>query len=190
MEIAAKLHLDDNEKNLLALLTRADRHTISDENFSMIKEWHHFAILSVLELNDFETSIPAIARALNLSESTVQDSVEKMTSQNLLLRDADGTLSPTGLSYFTTDDIPSLVIQAAHRDGLSLSAQALEEVPTLERDFTALTFSGSSRQLARAKKEIRRCLDRVSQIMASPDKDQVYRMSIQLFPVLKTKDPA
>lgn len=188
IDIANRLPLDSNEEKLLSLILRPNRHVLPDETFAMIKEWHHFAILSYLELNDAGSTIAEISKALAISSSLAKDSVDRMLKLNLILRDSEGTFSATGLSYFTTDDIPSPIIREAHRDGLKLGIRAIDEVPTTQRDITALTFSGSSKQMAKAKKEIRRCLDRVSQIMGHPDKDQVYRLSIQLFPVLKNEE--
>lgn len=188
LEIARKLQLDPAAQELLEQLASSERVVLPDEQFQMIRDWHYFAILSLLECHTPPTSNEEISQRLGLTRELTDTSIQKLIEMKLLYQNADGSLAITGLSYFTNDGIPSTVIRSAHHEGLKLAAKAIDEIATDERDFTSLTFSGNSRQIAKAKKEVRRCLDKVSQIMGHSQKDQVYRLSIQLFPLLKTKE--
>lgn len=188
LDIARKLKLDPAARELLEQLASSERVVLHDDDFQMIKDWHYFAILSLLECHSPPTSSMEISQRLGLSKDLTESSIQKLIDLKLLLKNSDGSLSITGLSYFTNDGIPSTVIRSAHHDGLKLAAKAIDEIATDERDFTYLTFSGNSRQIAKAKKEVRRCLDKVSQIMGHSQKDQVYRLSIQLFPLVKAKE--
>ena len=62
---------------------------------------------------------------------------------------------------------------------------AIDQVPMEQRDFTSLTFLGSSKHLEEVRQEIRRFHERVKTIFETggEENDEIFRFSVALFPM-------
>lgn len=152
--------------------------------FDLISEWHYNAILELTETVGFNSEIKWIAKRLNLSEESVARSIQQLLDLNLLARDQSGELYQTEKDLATPSNIPSLKIRMHHRQILSKAAEAINNVPINERDFSSVTFAVSEKTLNEAKvliKEFRRKL--VAKLSTTKPKERVYCLSIQLFPL-------
>ncbi len=158
---------------------------LSSDQFRVISEWYYFAILNLVKTHDFQPNATWIAHRLGLSESNIQQALEKLKKLGFLI-EKNGKLLRAKPKYRTTDDINNLALKKSHFETLDLAKDALLEYDVNQRDYTWLTFAFDTRKMQEAKILIRKFQDEFLDLIEKENEnDQVYRMAIQLFPLTK-----
>ncbi|MES2964453.1 MAG: TIGR02147 family protein, partial [Bdellovibrionota bacterium] len=106
-KIATKLAYDPEKKKKLLDLVEIQRNPanppptshenylqLSADAFHVIADWHHFAILSLIDLDDFDPAPAAIAKRLGISTIEARSSLERMTRLGLIV-EKNGALEKT-----------------------------------------------------------------------------------------------
>lgn len=184
IKVVENLELSPAERKQFDRLLNGDdvRDELKDDKFSLISHWSYFAVLSILELDNPPTDVKEIAKRLALPVEKVKEIAARLVALDLLHERA-GKLELTGRHFVSTDEIPSKAIVQSHMEDLDLAKTSLRSTPVGERDFVSLTFAGSSEDLKKAKREIRRFRDRLYTIMSASKTDHVYKFSLQLYPL-------
>jgi transcriptional regulator with XRE-family HTH domain len=181
------LNLPDEVKNeyleLIEKESSGTRRLLGPAAEVLLSDAFFTAILCLFELPERPLTRDEISLRLGLPPAKTDWAVDHLLSLNMLKANADGTLELRASYWTTTDQIASSTVREAHHKELDLAGRALDRVDFQQRDFTSITFVGNSRHLERVRKEIRRFRDRVSQIIAEGECDQVYKLNIQLFPM-------
>lgn len=192
--LLTKLNIPPWEKDqILAQHTSTTKrvpYTVLDMNqYELISNWYHFAILSLAETKSFQSNTNWIAKRLGITPSTAKQTVNRLLQLKLLSEDKDGSWRPTGIQYETSDNIVSLALRKSHSRNLELARSSLESDTIEIRDFTALTLSISQNQISQAKKIIREFEDRFEKEISenSSHKEEVYKLCVQFFPLTKIK---
>lgn len=169
----AKLKKLTTSKSTFALLAL--------EQFHLIANWCHYAILELMETHDFRSDQNWIAKRLGLSRPEVSAAMER------LLR--IGLLEKVGAQYRPADscstvgmEIPSEGIRLHQEQLLQKANSALHEHSLDERDFSTLMFAFNSSDLSLVKhliKDFRHNLS--SRLRSSQPKDSVYALGVQFF---------
>lgn len=161
---------------------REDYHFLTDDAFSVLADWYHFAILSLADTKDFKTDPKWIAKRLNISVFQAKDSLEKL--KNLGLIELKGTkLRKTNKNFSTTTDMESHALRISHRQSIEQALLALNEVPLELRDITGITLAIDLKRLPLAKKIIKEFRLKMSDLLEKGDQSEVYNLNIQLYPV-------
>lgn len=150
----------------------------------MVENWYYFAVLNMLELDFGAKTTAQISARLGVSEAKVKKSIDFMVKTGFLKKVSDGYVVIAN-AWQTTDGIPSESGRIAHLEGLLLAQRALTQLPIDMRDITSFVLNGNSKQLERARAEIRKFLQKIQKIMSVGEADTVYRMNTQLFPLDK-----
>ena len=159
-------------------------HTLEIEEFKMISEWHHFAILHLFELNDFESSESWISERLGLPKPEVSAALQRLEKLNLI--DRKHSLWKIKKAFTSVKDIPSSIKKKYQHGVIKKAQDSLDEQSSEERDFSSVVMSVDSAQLSEAKawiKTFRRkfCAD----LDMSKNKDSIYCLGIQFFKLTK-----
>lgn len=154
------------------------------EQYQSISEWHYFAILSAMDLKAFDGSSDFIARSLKLSESKTRSALEKLATFGLVYF-IDGSWVSAKASLKTSSDIPSRVIRESHKSVLNMSAKLLDKADVSERDYSSMTMAIDSSKITEAKNRIRAFRRELMSFLEGGNSDKVYRLSIQLHPLLE-----
>jgi uncharacterized protein (TIGR02147 family) len=162
---------------------------VSEDVFSIVADWYHFAILSLMETTDFVESPRWIASRLGISVVEVQQALERLERMRLTRRE-NGILRPSHANLTTTHDIPSAAVRKSHRQNLEHAQMALEEVAVELRDISLITMAIDSSKLPEAKERIRAFRRSMSEFLESGKRDQVYTLSIQLIPKTTYREPS
>lgn len=161
---------------------REDYHFLTDDAFSVLADWYHFAILSLADTKDFKTDPKWIGKRLNISVFQAKDSLEKL--KNLGLIELKGTkLRKTNKNVSTTTDMESHALRISHRQSIEQALLALNEVPLELRDITGITLAIDLKRLPLAKKIIKEFRLKMSDLLEKGDQSEVYNLNIQLYPV-------
>jgi uncharacterized protein (TIGR02147 family) len=193
-KIVAKLGLSPNDKTrFLAsafpeiLQTKTSREIkmslIREDEFRLISEWYHFAILS-LGATSPNTAHPGwIAKRLGISEIQAIDGLGRLKRLKLITTFKDGSFKQTGRPLTTTDDIPSAAIKRYHKQNLELAMIKLDSISVDKREYGAMTMAINPAKLKKAKRMIRDFQDQLWQELRVGKKKLVYTFSAQFFPV-------
>lgn len=159
---------------------------LTADQFQMISEWVHYAILSLIETQGFKSDSDWIAERLGVSSSKVEACLNRLLRLGLVEKSGTHKLTRTFAKIHTPDDVFNLSLQKAHIADMELAKEALINLPVELRDFTSLTLPTSPERMPEVKKLIRRFRDEATQLLEStPNKTEVYQMSVYLYPLTK-----
>ncbi len=158
---------------------------ISKQQMQVIAEWWHFAILSLMKTNDFESDPAWIAHRLGISLDTAKAAIERLASLNLIARAINGRWLRTSEAVRTPDDLLDLAIQRSHSGLMNLAQRKLKEVSPDKRDYTSFIMASRPDRLPEAKARIRKFQDDLSELLEESPQTEVYQLGIQLFPLTK-----
>jgi transcriptional regulator with XRE-family HTH domain len=168
-----------------ARIADRDYQAHSIEAFKVISSAHHYAILELFKLTNFEPTPKAIASRLGLTVTETQNSLRRLVHVGLLRKDSAGRLVPIDDS---SSSILAVATSKAHRDQqreiLDGAITALESIPLEFRSQSSMTMAVDVARLDEARaliKKFRRQLDRL--MSASSNLNEVYQLSISLYPV-------
>jgi len=156
---------------------------IDPATFRVIADWQYFAIVALAQIEDFSTQPEWIAKRLNISASTAQKAVEDLIALELLALDANGKYRGTDKNLRTTDRVASLVVRRNHEQFLDLAQQSLQTDSLDERNFSGITMAIDPTRLPQAITKIRNFRRRLCAFLEGGNRQEVYRIAIQLFPL-------
>lgn len=167
--------------------TKVDDYKIlSNEEFQLISDWVHFAILEMTELKNNQGQAQWIAKELNIDLVRAKISLQRLVRMGFI-QIKNGQLFKTTKPLTTTTDIPSSAIRSFHKQNLELAKEKIESIPVELREFTSITTSVSLKKLARVKKLLNEFKFQINQELEGEDASEVYSLSIQLFPLTKVE---
>jgi len=175
------------KKELLKLDEKDGFGPLALDRFKIISDWYHSAVLELPRLKNFSSSSKWISERLGVDKNKIEVAIERLLDFGLLSRnESSQELHRTENHLATPSGIPSKEIREHHSQILTKADQALEKFPISERDFSAITMAIDSSRMDEARerlKEFRRefCKD----LQKSDNKDRIYCLSIQFFPLDK-----
>lgn len=165
----------------LSELGRANDQRVSVDQFKVLSNWFHFAILELTRLDGFENSPRWIARRLGISIAEADGALKRLVSSGLLRAEA-GKLVPSGGFVATPTDIASEAVKAYHEQILKKAQAAVRVQSVAERDLSCMNLLLSSDQIPEAKEMIRRFRRSfVDHFEGKGARDKLYALSLQLF---------
>ena len=173
--------------NVLARTTQVYQ-DLQEDSFRTISEWHHLAILELLEIEQhtYETSA-LLAERLELPQDLLQESLQRLERLHLIeLR--KGRLLPTGEFTTVGNGRASEAIRHFHAQVLSRAQMALENQTVDEREFSSTVFSISKEDVSAAKKLLQTFRrDFAIRFSKTKSPDDVFCLSLQFFSLLGRK---
>lgn len=158
---------------------------LSADQFKVIGDWHHLAIMSLMNTRGFMAEPEAIARRLGIASRTASDAIERLLRLGLLERNKKGALKRGAAQFRTEDDVASVSIRKSHSTSLQLAQRALDSAPVTERDFTSITMAINPDKIPDAKALIRKFQDDLAALLETGPRTEVYQMAMQLFSLSK-----
>lgn len=164
---------------------RRDRmEELSAEKFSVMRDWYHAAILEMTEMTGFKSDPTWIASRLDIPVETVNEAVARLVEVELL----DTREEPwrqTKKDLEVPSGLPSRSVREHHKQILSKAMVAVDEVGVDEREYSSQTFAIPRTALPELKSMIREFQRKVGRLTYGVRPDDVYELSIQLFPLLE-----
>ncbi len=163
---------------------------LSSDQFNMIAEWQHFALLSLMETKGFKSEVSWISKKLGLPQAQINAALERLTRLGFVFK-KNRKYVTNKRALLTSDNIANQAVRKSHYVDLSLAENALDTTSVEERDFTAITIAASKKNLSKAKKMIREFQDKLTLCLEDGEKDEVYKFTFYLYPLTKnieTKD--
>jgi uncharacterized protein (TIGR02147 family) len=157
------------------------------DKFEVIADWHHYAILSLLEIRGARFEAAWISSRLGISEMQAQLAMERLCRLELVHK-VRGKWKQSGLPLRVENTVSTPATRRCHRGLLEKALESLENDPMEARDFSAITFAMNAKNVTYALKRIRdfrRQLSEELERMGAPT--EVYELAVQLFPVSRKK---
>lgn len=160
---------------------------LKEDEFNLIANWQHDAVLEFLQLRGESKEARAIARRLKLTAADVLVSLQLLERTGMIERDLDGSwkiLKPNS-STLLGESQTSHARRAHQKSLLEKSKQALDEVAIGLRDHSSIAMTVNNADLPELKTAIR---DFRRKLMAfaqrkNANPNSVYQLQISLFPL-------
>ncbi len=163
---------------------------LNETQFQIIAEWEHYAFLSLMELRNFpkakHKAISTAAKRLEISIPRVKVVLERLLKADLIKLTKTGMLERTFERLSTTEDIVSQALRKAHSEELDLAKRSVEKTEIEKCEFRSTTLAIHPRNIAAAKKAMRKFQEEIELLLESEDATEVYQMCLQFFPLTKT----
>lgn len=181
-ESAKFMHIIERNRAFASENGRA--RVLREDEFSLVADWEHFALLMLMGTEGFVPKIDWMAQRLQITKSQVQNALERLERLKLIKKTKVGfkRLNPR---ITTTHDIPSAVVRESHRQVIEHALASLHKDDISVRDITSVTFPTDPQKIEMAKTHIRTFRRKMARLLKGESKTEVYNLNIQLVPVTK-----
>ncbi len=157
-----------------------DQRILDEQIFNLVSEWYHFAILNLLECDDFAWKDIWISARLGISRTQAKMAMDLLLRLKLVVRKKEKYLSASD-HVLTHSEIPSSAVRAYHREILTKAIAALEAQSLAERDISGIGMAINPADIPAVKKEIAEFQDRLLAKFTGGKKSEVYFTEIAFF---------
>ncbi|RYZ73211.1 MAG: TIGR02147 family protein, partial [Proteobacteria bacterium] len=156
--------------------------------FKVIAEWEHYAILSLIDTRDFESSTEHIASRLGVTNQRASICLQNLEAAGLIKVSANGEICKMHADVKTTEDTASVALQISHKESLELGLKKLESISVADRDYSSSTFAMPLSRMPDAKKLIRKFRREFTKLFDDHNGEDVFQINIQLYPLTNLKE--
>lgn len=161
---------------------------LSLECFTAMKDWYHYGITQMINLDLFIEDYKLISRMLSISEFEAKLAVNRLINLGILDRNENGKLYRTSSHFTTTTDIASSGIRHFQKQILEKAIASLENDLLRERDITSITVAIDESKIKEAKQEIKKFRLKMAEFLGDGKRTRVYNLGIHLIPISKNID--
>lgn len=164
-----------------------ERKLLAEDQFRLIADWYHMAILSLTKLKGSKPDPRWIARRLGISAEEANLALSRLVRMKLL--ETRPKFRQIAEPFEVSSQVPSEAIRRYHKQSLNLAAEKLETVPVELRQFQSISIPLKSSNVPEFKKLIDGFLDRAANVAESKPAGaatEIYNLNVQLFPLTHT----
>lgn len=154
-----------------------------EKNHNLISQWEYYAILHLMDANDFLPDTKWIANRFNLDIHRVESVVGDLKDLGLIEISHNEGWKKKVRALTTSNDISSRALRQSHKETLSMAIDKIEDVPVELRSYTSSTVCIDTKNLGEAKKIIKDFQRKLGALLESGQKKEVYQLAVQLFPL-------
>ena len=199
-EILKKLNLHiTEEKKFLQSVSQSHKKTgnkarlktirpilLEEKKYSeVIGNWEYFAILNLIELDNFVPTYEHIAKRLGLDELAAEKMIKLLIELNLITYCNQKKWKRTNRSLTTTNNKKSEILKKAHKQELELATKALYQGQLNQTGFYSITAQTNDKTIQAIKIKCFNFLKNILKELENGPKEEVYQVGIQLFPLTK-----
>lgn len=157
---------------------------LSEEQFAVIADWYHFAILDLTTTKNFHSNISWISKRLGLKTIEVEHALDRLVKVGLLIKTKNG-FKKTQANI----DLPTKTSVAAVRehqkqmiDRAKMQLEKIDQKSFENRMICSATFAANISRLEEARKMVLDFQHELSQFLsAGEDCTEVFQLNTQLF---------
>lgn len=159
---------------------------MKEDQFRIIADWYHFAILALTKINNAKADPRWISRRLGISVSEANQAVIRLVRLGLLqTKEAFKQVSdPISVG----SNVPSEAIRKYHKQNLSLAIEKIETIPNNLREFQSISIPVNLDSLKKYKVLIDQFLEEISQTSNKESGSEIYNLNVQFFPITKSME--
>lgn len=181
--------LDSDEALKAEPQSNDERFLLKDEAyFSVVAEWEHYAILSLIEVKDFKPDVKWIAGRLGLDVGRAQHCLNNLFAAELIKMNGKKLELTHNNGVFTDGSLMLKAIEKSTVEDIEQSLTKFTEVDRAERDFSSGTMTVNMKDMAELKKIIRDFRKKLISFAEFEEGEEVYKLNVQFFPVTELKN--
>lgn len=195
-----------NESDLIKNSNETKKLHLKEDQFRLISDWYHMAILSLTKIPGASSDPRWIAARLGIKVEEASQAVLRLTRLGILRTTPDFT--QVGDPIEVVSEVPSEAIRKFHRQNLSLAIEKLDLVPNHLRQYQSISVAVDPKTLPAFKVLIDDFLEQAGElaeeckakynsrkaesgrIKSEKEKsiDEIYQMNVQFYPVTKIRE--
>lgn len=165
---------------------------LDSQQYEYFSEWYHAVVRELVTHAGFGCDPEAISHSIipAVSVAKVRKSITLLKNLGLIYEGPDGKWHASDKIVSSEYEIRSIALKNYHIGMLQQATDALEHLPSEEREFQGLTLSANRKTFLRMKERIRSFTDELLAMAAAEeeDADEVYQINLQMFPFAQKKD--
>lgn len=165
---------------------------LSVDRFRVIADWFHFAIMSCLDLTDFEATPRHLSLALDIPQAEVELALERLLRLGMIERREDGTYRKSQRNPRVISASPDGALRQFHAQTLQKAVESLTTQTPAEKIVGSETMAFDTDQLEQLNDLANEFFDRALALAKkSQRKNCVYHLGVQFFnftPRLRRKE--
>lgn len=166
-------------------LSIEDEKLLEQQIFNVISEPYHYVLVELTRTKSFKSDVIWISKVLNLSIAQTKEAINRLVNIKMLsINNGQIERSP---GRFSTKD--KAVTDSAHkyhqRKILEKAIVAMDQVPIEHRNQSSMTIAINPQKIPIAKKMIQDFINQLSDVLESGPIEEVYQISLSLYPVLQ-----
>ncbi len=159
------------------------------EQYEFYDKWYYTAVREVLSIHRFKDDFRALAKAVlpSITPQEAERAIVLLEKLGLIARNRKGVYQATGAAISSGYDNQSVALNNFVVHSMDLAKQALDDIPSRDRNLSWTTFSVSRPVFLQIEEELRAFRRRIQALaIGDPDPDRVYQVNFQLFPISHT----
>jgi uncharacterized protein (TIGR02147 family) len=159
-----------------------------EAHFTVVAEWEHYAILSLLEVKDFKPDVKWMAARLGLDVGRAQHCLNNLFTADLIKKNGTKLELTHKSGVFTDGDLMQKAIYKSTIEDIEQALTKFPEVARDARDFSSGTMTVNGKDMPELKKMIRDFRKKLISFAEFEEGEEVYKLNIQFFPVTELKE--
>lgn len=159
--------------------------SVHEDQFAVIADWHHYAILELTFLKSFRDDPTWIAERLGLAESVICDALERLQRVGLLVREGGRLKKSQRSLHAKSEALTSAALRRHQRQVAAMAAESIDDVPAAERAVTTMLLPADPVMLQTARRMLEDFAWQLCHHMARGSTTELYALSVNLFPISK-----
>lgn len=168
----------------------AEYHKMTEDHLMVISDWHHFAILELLQIKSTKQDVRWMASRLGANPNEVKFAIQRLLDLKYLKKDKQGRLRPS--SPNNTWTVQSHTNEARKRLQKQLLEKAIASIDSVnleERENGSLTVAVDKGMLPEIKNEIQNFKIKLRKLIENRgDANEVYQLCVSFFPLTESKE--
>ncbi|HWU44931.1 MAG TPA: TIGR02147 family protein [Bdellovibrio sp.] len=162
--------------------------SVGADVFRVISDWHHTAILELVELADFKFDLEYISKRLNenISVQNIRKAIDRLLKLELLEEKANGQLKRVRDNPILHESfVPSEAIRHFHKQMIEKATASIDGQDLDERDIRGSMISIRAKDYAAIQKIIKQAHSDIVKFSRDGDGEEVYQFNTQFFKLTK-----
>lgn len=156
--------------------------------FRVISDWHHTAILELVELKDFKYDENYISQRLGgeISPQNIRKAISRLLKLELLEIHASGKLKRVKDNPILLESpIPNEAIRHFHKQMIEKGKDSIDSQSIDDRDVRGSTISLKRSDYPKIKKILKKAHAQIAQFSTTGEGDELYQFNTQFFKITK-----
>jgi len=159
---------------------------MEEDQFRLISDWYHFAILALTRVKGAIPDPRWIARRLGIGADEANQALLRMVRMGII--ETHPHFRQIGSPVEVVSETPSSAIRKYHKQSLNMAIEKVDLVPVHLRQLQSLSIPVNPRNLPAYRKLIDDFLAQASELAESQAGSEIYQLNVQLFPVTQLKE--
>jgi uncharacterized protein (TIGR02147 family) len=179
-----KLHTlyDEKSDELATRSNQFQESLLPNDLFQLIADPQHYVLAELARTQGFVSDVAWISKRLKLSRAETADTLGRLLRVGILTKNGDQI--KRNPARFTTEnkELTNSALKHHQRKILESAITAMDQVPIEKRSQNSMTIAINPKKIPLAKELIQTFVNQLSNLLESGPLEEVYQISVSLFP--------